>query len=147
ASMASAAEACSRGMARSNQARCCRRRSAPPLLTALALSCAMACRKAPPPDVGASSAAPPSASKVPEPANAGVLHDRTPIELPEERHLRDVRMLTDGGENAEAYWSWDSRRLVFQARRGAERCDRILTMSARGKTERVVAADGAHTCA
>lgn len=36
------------------------------------------------------------------------------LRFPEEKHLRNVRMLTLGGENAEAYWSTDSKMLVFQ---------------------------------
>jgi hypothetical protein len=31
-----------------------------------------------------------------------------------ERHLRNVRQLTFGGENAEAYFSPDGTRLIFQ---------------------------------
>lgn len=33
---------------------------------------------------------------------------------PAETHLADLRQLTFGGENAEAYWSPDGRRLIFQ---------------------------------
>src|SRR4051812_5291159 len=32
---------------------------------------------------------------------------------PAERHLRNVRQLTNGGENAEAYFSADGKQLVF----------------------------------
>src|SRR4051812_36395287 len=36
---------------------------------------------------------------------------------PEETaHLSDLRQLTFGGENAEAYWSFDGKQLSFQAR-------------------------------
>jgi len=51
---------------------------------------------------------------------------------PEERHLKRLWQLTNGGENAEAYWSWDGRDLVLQAAvRGAE-CDQIYLLPARG---------------
>ena len=40
--------------------------------------------------------------------SGGVLHDQR------ETHLADVRQMTFGGENAEAYWSPDSSELVFQ---------------------------------
>ena len=46
---------------------------------------------------------------------------------PEETHFRNVRQLTFGGDNAEAYWSYDGRWLVFQrtsARDGIP-CDQI----------------------
>ena len=33
---------------------------------------------------------------------------------PEETHFRNVQQLTFGGDNAEAYWSFDSKSLVFQ---------------------------------
>ena len=32
----------------------------------------------------------------------------------EESHLRNIRQLTFGGDNAEAYWSYDGKSLVFQ---------------------------------
>ena len=34
-----------------------------------------------------------------------------------ERHLRNIRQLTFGGENAEAYFSADGSRLIFQSTR------------------------------
>ena len=48
--------------------------------------------------------------------------------LPEERHLGDVRQLTFGGENAEAYWSFDGTQLTLQRRAGDADCDRIYRM-------------------
>lgn len=33
---------------------------------------------------------------------------------PEEQHFKNLRQLTFGGDNAEAYWSYDSKWLVFQ---------------------------------
>ncbi len=33
----------------------------------------------------------------------------------QEKHLRNVRQLTNGGDNAEAYWSFDDDKLIFQA--------------------------------
>src|SRR4051812_29101946 len=49
---------------------------------------------------------------------------------PEETvHLSDLRQLTFGGENAEAYWSFDGKELSFQARGVNEGCDRIYRMA------------------
>src|SRR5438034_443596 len=51
--------------------------------------------------------------------------------LPEttgESHLADVRQLTFGGENAEAYWSFAGDQLILQARSGDQACDRIYRM-------------------
>ncbi len=49
---------------------------------------------------------------------------------PNEKHFKNVRQITFGGDNAEAYWSFDNTKLVFQSKNknwGAE-CDRIYTM-------------------
>ncbi|MDT4953472.1 MAG: hypothetical protein QOJ02_1610, partial [Acidobacteriota bacterium] len=40
-----------------------------------------------------------------------------PLALPAEKHLRNMRQLTFGGENAEAYFSADGRELIFQSKR------------------------------
>lgn len=47
---------------------------------------------------------------------------------PGEKHLKNVRQLTFGGDNAEAYWSTDSRKLVFQSNNPAWglKCDQIF---------------------
>lgn len=56
--------------------------------------------------------------------------------LPEEKHLADLRQITLAGENAEAYWSWDGKQLIMQAREGDNDCDRIYRVFpfARDKT-------------
>ncbi|MBX7140556.1 MAG: hypothetical protein K1X63_05685 [Chitinophagales bacterium] len=36
------------------------------------------------------------------------------IHFPEEKHLKNVHQLTFGGDNAEAYWSFDGKSIVFQ---------------------------------
>ena len=38
----------------------------------------------------------------------------TELHYPEEVHLKNIRQLTFGGDNAEAYWSFDNKHLVFQ---------------------------------
>ena len=52
------------------------------------------------------------------------------LHYPEERHLKNVRQLTFGGDNAEAYWSFDDKHLVFQARNDAwgSECDQIYLL-------------------
>ena len=52
----------------------------------------------------------------------GVLHDAR------ETRLGEVRQMTFGGENAEAYWSPDSTELVFQSTRPPYGCDQIFRM-------------------
>ncbi|HEV3075193.1 MAG TPA: hypothetical protein VHB47_12300, partial [Thermoanaerobaculia bacterium] len=49
-----------------------------------------------------------------------------------ESHLADLLMLTHGGQNAEAYWSPDSRQLIFQSTRPPFECDQIFRMPADG---------------
>ena len=34
---------------------------------------------------------------------------------PEETHFKSLRQVTFGGDNAEAYWSFDDTQLVFQS--------------------------------
>ncbi|MFK5880086.1 MAG: hypothetical protein QM478_11415 [Flavobacteriaceae bacterium] len=49
-----------------------------------------------------------------------------------EKHLKNVKQLTFGGDNAEAYWSFDGAKITFQANTkewGLE-CDQIFTMNA-----------------
>jgi len=112
-----------------------------PLLASLAATVLAPLAPAPP---AAAADDPAAAHAHGEPAGPHVV---TPMELPEEKHLANVRMLTTTGENAEAYWSWNGKRLVYQARRGEEQCDRIRTMKPDGSSDRLVADKGAHTCA
>ncbi len=48
---------------------------------------------------------------------------------PGETHFSELRQLTFGGENAEAYWSFDGTQLTLQARGPADVCDKIYTMA------------------
>ena len=65
-----------------------------------------------------------------------------------ERHLANVRQLTHGGENAEAYFSFDGERLSFQSTRDGYACDRIYTMRADGSAQTMVSTGtGRTTCA
>jgi TolB protein len=59
----------------------------------------------------------------------------------------NVRQLTNGGENAEAYWSPDGKRLIFQSTRGALKCDQIFLMNANGSDQHMVSnGKGRTTC-
>jgi len=63
--------------------------------------------------------------------SAGSGREAVPVfARPDEGHLSQLRQLTFGGENAEAYWSADGTELVFQARAIDAGCDRIYRMSA-----------------
>ena len=65
-----------------------------------------------------------------------------------ESHLANVRQLTFGGENAEAYFSFDGRKLIFQSTRDGYECDQIYTMNVDGSdVARVSTGKGRTTCA
>jgi len=67
---------------------------------------------------------------------------------PKETYLRNVRQLTPGGENAEAYFSFDGKKLIFQSTRAPYRCDQIFTMNADGSNLQLVSTGkGRTTCA
>ncbi len=71
---------------------------------------------------------------------------RASLVLPEEKHLRNVRQLTHSGENAEAYFSADDRRIIFQSHEGPG-CDQIYTMAIDGAgRRRVSTGKGKTTC-
>lgn len=53
---------------------------------------------------------------------------KPPVLLPEEKHLTELRQLTFGGENAEAYWRFDGTGFSLQARGVNDGCDRIQVM-------------------
>jgi TolB protein len=64
-----------------------------------------------------------------------------------ERHFRNLRRLTNGGENAEAYFSRDGRRLIFQSTRDGRACDQQFVMSVDGTgVRRVSTGTGKTTC-
>ena len=64
-----------------------------------------------------------------------------------ERHLANIRQLTFGGENAEAYFSSDGSRLIYQSTRADYPCDQIFTMKIDGTgVRRVSAGTGRTTC-
>lgn len=73
---------------------------------------------------------------------------------PEEKHFKNVRQLTFGGDNAEAYWSFDGKSVVFQRTsvKDGVPCDQIFYGKLPGKGEkfnykRVSTGKGRTTCA
>jgi len=64
-----------------------------------------------------------------------------------ESHFSSPQMLTDGGENAEAYFSFGSDRLIFQSTRPPFGCDQIFVMDIDGSNQTVVSTgQGRTTC-
>ena len=66
----------------------------------------------------------------------------------EEKFLANIRQLTFGGQNAEAYWSADGKRIIFQSNdEGRLPCDQIFVMNADGSGKRMVSnGKGKTTC-
>ena len=54
------------------------------------------------------------------------------------KHLGNIRQLTQGGQNAEAYWSPDGKRLIFQSTRKGYECEQIFIMNADGSEQKLV---------
>jgi TolB protein len=134
-----------------------------PLLAAalggLAALLALACGSPPPtiPPPAATpvlAAAPPAASASastasPRPPANPYEGTLSPLTYPGERHLANVRQLTFGAENAEAYWSSDGKRLIFQSSRPPYECDQIYVMDPddpAGSTRLVSTGQGRTTC-
>src|SRR5690348_18171435 len=69
------------------------------------------------------------------------------LHTPREKHLRNVRQLTFGGENAEAYFSADGKQLIFQSQRDGLKCDQIFIMNTDGANPHLVSTGkGRTTC-
>ena len=77
------------------------------------------------------------------------------LRFPGEKHLKNIRQLTHGGTNAEAYWSFDGQWLTFQAKGGGvpglpqskPECDQIYRMRANGTDAQLVSTGmGRTTC-
>jgi Tol biopolymer transport system component len=69
------------------------------------------------------------------------------LALPAEKHLRNIKQLTFGGENAEAYFSSDGKQLIFQSTRDGHGCDQIYSMNIDGSNVKMISnGDGRTTC-
>ena len=66
---------------------------------------------------------------------------------PAESHLANIRQLTHGGENAEAYFSADGKHLIFQSTRDGRSCDQEFVMNVDGSAQRRISdGTGKTTC-
>ena len=83
-----------------------------------------------------------SAEAAPEPAEA-----TANLAAKGETHIRNIRQLTSGGENAEAYWAFDGSRLIYQAKKPGAECDQIYIMDPEtGDSQLVSTGEGRTTC-
>lgn len=63
--------------------------------------------------------------------NTQVVEEEKPLIYEQERYFSNMVQLTKGGDNAEAYWSFDSKKLVFQSNFGdwGVKCDQIFVLN------------------
>jgi Tol biopolymer transport system component len=79
------------------------------------------------------------------PAYAILQKDNLTIEG--EKHLKNIKQLSFAGENAEAYFSFDGKQLIFQSKRDGLGCDQIYTMNADGSNVKMISSgEGRTTC-
>lgn len=78
------------------------------------------------------------------------------LKYAEEKHLKNVRQLTFGGDNAEAYWSFDGKSVSFQSnnKKWGLSCDQIFYtaidgpgLQGGGKPKMISTGQGRTTCA
>ena len=73
--------------------------------------------------------------------------DVSPSEIKPEQHLRNIRQLTSGRQNAEAYFSFDGTSLIFQSTRDGRECYQEYVISLEsGEVRLVSTGQGATTC-
>ena len=71
-----------------------------------------------------------------EKENVDITTDKTErvssLIFPEEVHFKSLRQITFGGDNAEAYWSFDDKQIVFQSnnKKWNVSCDQMFLMNA-----------------
>ena len=76
------------------------------------------------------------------------------LKYPEEKYFKNIRQITFSGENAEAYWSFDDSKLIFQAtnEKWGESCDQIYIIDTNDYTlrdsipQRISLGEGRTTC-
>lgn len=59
-----------------------------------------------------------------------LMADSDTLIYPEENYFKRIRQITFGGDNAEAYWSWDDKQMIFQSNNNAwgMECDQMFLM-------------------
>jgi Tol biopolymer transport system component len=84
----------------------------------------------------------------PAPAAAFEIKAGKPVDaFPNEKHFKNLRQLTFDGENAEAYWSSDGKRLILQRRTSSTAADQIYVLDlTTGDMKLVSTGTGRTTC-
>src|SRR5690349_5327973 len=72
---------------------------------------------------------------------------QTNLQVEGEKHLKNIKQLSFGGENAEVYFSFDGKKLIFQSKRDALQCDQIFSMNIDGSNVKMISnGEGRTTC-
>jgi TolB protein len=80
-------------------------------------------------------------------AKTETMADQDTLKFANEKHIKNVKMLTDDGENAEAYFAYDKDKIIFQSTHGDFQCDQIFTMNFDGSDVKLVSTGkGRTTC-
>lgn len=80
--------------------------------------------------------------------NAQDYQNKEPFLFDGEKYFKNLQMLTQSGENAEAYFSFDNKKLIYQASVGDMECDQIFVMNTDGTNNKMVSTGkGRTTCA
>ncbi|MGH9800568.1 MAG: TolB family protein, partial [Blastocatellia bacterium] len=73
--------------------------------------------------------------------------DAQALKDPREKHLANIKQLTFEGENAEAYFSNDGKKLIFQSAAKGDGCDQIVSMNIDGSGKKMLSnGEGKTTC-
>ncbi len=89
----------------------------------------------------------PSPRERPEPSAPKPTASPEPPKVATEPHLTELKQLTFGGENAEAYWSSAGDQLILQARTQGMGCDQIYRLKiGESKPTQISSGKGATTC-
>lgn len=76
-----------------------------------------------------------------------LVYSQVPESSKEEKHLKNIKQLTFEGENAEAYFSSDGKKIIYQSKHGDMDCDQIFTMNIDGSDSKLVSTGkGRTTC-
>jgi TolB protein len=70
-----------------------------------------------------------------------------PADKSQEKSLQNLKQLTFGGQNAEAYFSYDGSKIIFQSTRSPFACDQIFSMNIDGSNVKLLnSGKGRTTC-
>jgi TolB protein len=74
-------------------------------------------------------------------------NDKDTLRDPGEKHLKNMKQLTFGGQNAEAYFSFNEKKIVYQSAVEPYKCDQIFTMNLDGSNKKLISTGkGRTTC-